>query len=79
LELRGHPRKRTYLGGKIVFNANQSLFDCVVKDLSETGARLASDAGSAIPDEFDLRLADGRKFRCEVRWRKPGSVGVAFV
>ena len=71
-------RKRTFIGAKIVLNGGASVFDCIVRDLSDGGARLALDGALAVPGEFRLSLSDGRAFDCSVRWRRLNLLGVSF-
>ncbi|KZL12474.1 PilZ domain protein [Pseudovibrio axinellae] len=72
-------RRRTLKEGRIVF-ANQSLvFDCVIRDLSDYGARLKLETTMDIPDEFTLVLVHLRqRVRSQVRWRTSDSLGVEF-
>jgi hypothetical protein len=77
-ERRSAPRKRTLKGGRIAFNAGQSTIECVVLNLSETGAKLRVTSVMGIPDTFDLLLADKSRRRCRVAWRKLDEMGVAF-
>jgi hypothetical protein len=55
--------------------------DCLIKDVSETGARVATDSPDQLPDEFILRLTkDGATRRlCKVVWRTEREAGVSFV
>jgi hypothetical protein len=55
--------------------------DCIVKDVSETGARVATDSPELLPDEFVLWLTkDGATRRlCKVVWRSEWEAGVSFV
>jgi hypothetical protein len=53
---RSRPRKRTLLQRRIVFNARFSLIECVVRDLSATGARIAFPHPIDIPLEFELEI-----------------------
>jgi hypothetical protein len=78
MQEREHQRSRAFLGGRVVFNNEQSSFDCIVKDISEAGALLKTDSAMAAPDNFLLTLSDGRRFNCIVRWRKINSMGVEF-
>ncbi|ENN87272.1 hypothetical protein RHSP_25400 [Rhizobium freirei PRF 81] len=78
-ESRTSGRKRTLLGAKIIFNGGHSIFDCVVRNLSETGAMIQIENPLSAPDSFDLQLSDNRLLACEVRWRKINSIGVQFV
>jgi hypothetical protein len=71
-------RRRTLIGAKIVLNGGASVMDCIVKDLSDGGARLALDGAIAVPLEFRLVLSDGRVFDCVVRWRRVNMLGVSF-
>ena len=54
--------------------------DCVLGNLSETGAKLIIPSGLELPDEFVLRLTpDGRVARkCRIAWKAGGEAGVAF-
>lgn len=72
-------RRRTFLGGHIIFNGGGSTIDCTIKDFSEGGAKLAVQNGLMPPERFDLQLNDGRTFTCEIRWRRMDFIGVAFV
>lgn len=53
-ERRASSRQRRLHGGKIVFNNNTSSIDCVVRDLSPTGARLEVASPIGIPDWFEF-------------------------
>lgn len=78
MENREYPRSKSYIGAKIVFNDGRSVFDCVVKDISKIGARLAVWDALSIPDAFRLKLSDGRNFSAVVRWRRINSIGVSL-
>ncbi|UYN99534.1 MAG: PilZ domain-containing protein [Devosia sp.] len=75
---RSAPRQRTLKGAKIVINDGFSTFDCTVRNLSETGAKLSVGGIIGIPDRFQLALDDGRRFDCMVAWRKATEIGVSF-
>ncbi|WP_338722584.1 PilZ domain-containing protein [Devosia sp. XK-2] len=72
-------RHRTLKGGKIVFNDRRSVYDCTVRNLSETGAKLAVTSTLGIPQRFALTLADGRNFDCEIAWHTETEIGVRFL
>lgn len=78
-EKRANPRQRTLKGARIVFNDKSSTLDCVVRNLSEGGARLKVASVVGIPDSFSLRFEDGRSFECRVVWRRGEELGVEFV
>jgi hypothetical protein len=76
---RGSARKRVLKGATIAFNNRCSTQTCVVRDLSETGARLRVQPGQFVPDEFDLVIdVDGFEAACSVSWRKAEEIGVIF-
>jgi hypothetical protein len=63
-------RFRTLKGAKAVFNEGSSVVDCVVRDLSDTGARLKVETSLGFPERFTLVLqADGTCRRCKSTWR----------
>lgn len=71
-------RNRTLKKATIVFNGGFSAFDCIVRNLSDTGAMLqVSSLG--IPTHFELKM-DAATLRrpCTVRWRTEAVLGVSF-
>ena len=77
-EGRASTRKRTFLGAKIIFNNGHSIFDCTVRNLSNTGAIIQIENPLSAPNSFNLQLSDNRLLACQVRWRKINSIGVQF-
>ncbi|QQR35838.1 PilZ domain-containing protein [Devosia oryziradicis] len=75
---RSAPRQRVLKGGRIVINDGFSTFQCTVRNLSATGARLKVAGIIGIPDSFDLVMDDGRKFACTVAWKTEFEIGVHF-
>lgn len=73
------PRMRALKGAKIIFENRASTMDCTVRNISDTGVKIALAAPTVLPDQFFLRLEDGREFRCIVRWRKMAEFGVEFL
>lgn len=73
-------RKRMLKGGVIAFSARHATLPCVVRDLSDTGARLQVKATSSVPDTFDLIVElDGLEAPSRVVWRSLTELGVQFV
>jgi hypothetical protein len=67
-------RHRVLKGARIEFG--NSVFDCTIRNLSDTGAALdVSPVG--LPAEFTL-VADGFRRSCKVVWRKEKRIGVTF-
>jgi hypothetical protein len=78
-ENRRAARLRTLKGGSILFGVAPAI-DCIIRNMSETGAQLAVESPVGIPDEFTLLIRPERKKRnCRVVWRKADRIGVRFV
>lgn len=78
-EHRIEPRKRVFLKGRIVFNGGASSMDCLVRDLSGTGARMALSETTMLPEAFDLFIPQkDRTYRCKLAWRREDGIGVTF-
>lgn len=76
---RRHPRRKVLKSGKVLFNDGKSLYDCQVRDWSESGARLVFPALTLLPHRFTLHLHDGSEYPCEVVRTDGVVVGVRFV
>jgi PilZ domain len=74
---RSAQRHKSFLQGRIYFNNRRSSIDCVVRDFSETGARV-SDA-IIVPDAVELYIpAKDETYRAKVLWRRNEEMGVTF-
>ena len=75
--------KRRALGYQARINAigGDGQISCIIKDVSESGARVATSSPDQLPDAFVLCLtADGLPRRhCRVVWRSETEAGVSFV
>jgi hypothetical protein len=55
-------------------------YPCVIKDLSNRGAKIAGVIIDNLPDEFMLRISRARGSRkCRVLWRDADKLGVEFI
>lgn len=78
-ERRSGRRQRSLKGGTIAI-AGVTTIDCVVRDLSSTGACLQVESAVGIPDEFTLIVAkDDLQRPCRVAWRSAKRIGIRFV
>jgi hypothetical protein len=78
-ERRSSPRKKSFLRGCIYYNNRRSSVDCLIRDISEHGARLIFSDTVAIPDVVDLYVPQKEQtLRAHVQWRHGDEVGVAF-
>jgi len=80
LERRTSPRRKTRFKATVVFGDERSTANCVVRDLSETGARLKLDVAGDLPTKFHLIwMADRAVIEVEAVWRSQGELGVKFL
>jgi PilZ domain len=78
-ERRTSARHKSLLRGRIHFNNRQSAVDCLVRDLSDEGAKLIFADTAGIPDKIELYIPQKEQtLLARVRWRSDGEVGVAF-
>ncbi len=79
IERRQSQRRRVFKNGKIVLNAGQSVVDCMVRDLSPSGARLRLAGVFAIPVSFELLVVGSGGPRPVQRvWQRSNEIGVTF-
>ncbi|MHB8886079.1 MAG: PilZ domain-containing protein [Methylovirgula sp.] len=79
-ERRGEHRGRTYLGSRIAFNDRYATVGCLVRNLSQNGAKLIFDRPCTVPSEFDLTIhQQGTSRRARLIWRREMEAGVAFL
>ena len=72
-------RRKVLKEGKIVSLDYNTVIDCIVKDVSETGARIKCIHQSAIPDEFRLLMPGDETIReARVMWRRGDLIGLRF-
>lgn len=76
-ELRNTRRQRVLKTGTIEFGGSK--IDCVIRNLSATGAALEIKSPLWFPDTFTLVMtSEGSSRRCHVVWRQERRVGIAF-
>jgi hypothetical protein len=64
--------------GKVVLS-NTSLLDCVIRDLSDTGARLEFAGPTELPKEFRLLIVSTNMFiPAELAWQRGLLAGIRF-
>ena len=71
-------RHRVLKSGAIEFDGG--VIDCLIRNISDTGAALEVASPIGIPETFKLVIAgDHAIYRCKVAWRTDKRIGVAFV
>jgi hypothetical protein len=72
-------RRRVLKGARLSFNKGYGAFECLVRNVSDSGARLTFGDSSAVPSQFDLLISgDDVARRATVRWRTMTALGVSF-
>lgn len=73
-------RSRVFEGASVVFNGRQSVLACTIRNWSETGAMVRMNDWIALPETFELDIAnkDG-SVRVRQCWRRGDDVGVIFL
>jgi len=79
-ERREFQRRRTFLGGRLAFNNQYGAIDCLVRNMSQNGAKLVFEGTVLLPGEFDLMLPQkGERCHARVVWRQQDEAGVTFL
>jgi PilZ domain len=72
-------RSRVFKGATILVG-NSPVIECIVRDVTNIGARLQIAKFIDVPVVFDLTLDGGRTIRpCKVVWRELTETGVEFL
>ncbi|MGD9769222.1 MAG: PilZ domain-containing protein [Pseudolabrys sp.] len=73
------PRTRTFLKGVVLYDNRRVSIECTIRDLSDTGARIAFPSPITIPDRIELFIPQkNRTYSADVRRRDDCEVGIAF-
>src|SRR5262245_50290583 len=75
---RAHPRLKADLKARLLSLDGRCNYNCMVVDVSEGGARVASAHVALIPSRVFLAVADDI-LECDVRWRRDGQLGLQFI
>lgn len=78
-ERRPKPRKRVLLTGIIAYANGAHSFHCTIRNLSESGARLAVGSQAQFPSDFYLiNIRDRVAYDAKLAWNKGSEIGVTF-
>src|SRR6202163_5078730 len=79
IERREGSRQKSFLQGRIFFNNRRTSIDCLIRDISEHGARLKFSSMTATPDVVELYVPNkDESYRAKVQWRNADEIGVGF-
>ena len=76
---RASVRHKILKAGQIVYRNASCVMDCIILNISATGACIQPADAFDEPGNFVLKIAHGPTRRCEVRWRSGGKLGVRFI
>jgi hypothetical protein len=72
-------RSRVLKGAKLIIGP-ASTIDCVVRNVTNSGARIQIANTTGLPESLSLTFDDGRTVRlCRIAWRTVTETGVEFV
>jgi hypothetical protein len=78
-ERRNSRRQKSFLRGCIYFDKRRGAMDCLIRDLSDEGARIIFSDAVNVPDAVDLYIPHKEQtLRARVKWRRGDEVGLAF-
>jgi hypothetical protein len=77
LERRLSPRRNTNIRAEIAFSGGQRL-PCIVKDVSETGARIELASVGKVPNGLVLLVPGHLPQPCRVAWRSLKEMGLEY-
>ena len=72
-------RQRAFLKARIRIQS-WTMVDCMVRNLSLSGARLEVSSTFTLPTEFELEIPQrGAVLQCVLKWRRGDAVGLKFL
>lgn len=72
-------RRRVLKSGRLIFNARQSVVDCTVRALWDSGAEVQVSSSSDLPEAVSLELrSSGQTWPAQIVQRRPNSIELAF-
>ena len=72
-------RQKSFLRGFAYFGHSSSAVDCLVRDISDTGARLKFSTPPAFTENLELHIpVKGSRYRSKVQWRSGDEIGIVF-
>lgn len=74
---RTNERQPSFLGGTIIYNRQRWSTPCIVKNLSQSGAKLTAKNLPVLPDSFELHVPQkNATYTVHLKWRAGDVVGV---
>ena len=78
-ERRGLRRSKSFLRGFVYISRKRGALACLIRDLSDSGARIIFSENVTLPDAVELYIPHREQtFRARVQWRRKSEIGLAF-
>jgi hypothetical protein len=78
-ERRASRRQKSFLRGVVYFDKRRSEMACLIRNLSEDGARIILSQTVAIPDMIELHIPQREQtVSARMQWRRADEIGLAF-
>ncbi len=78
-ERRRSARQKSFLRGCVYFNKRRNAVDCLIRDISDEGARIIFSDAVSVPDIIDLYIPQKEQtVHARVQWRHGDEIGLAF-
>lgn len=71
-------RARRLKEGRIMFNAKKSVMSCLVRDVTEAGARLRTGEPYLVPEFFDFAMVGEKTRAARKVWHTTTEMGISF-
>lgn len=79
-ERRGSRRSKSFLRGFVYVSRKRGALSCLIRDLSEKGARIIFSDTVTLPDVLELYIPQrDRTLRARVQWRRNDEIGLCFI
>ena len=78
-EKRKLPRMHRLKEGRIYFNDRKSIMSCIVRDVSEAGARVTVGEPYLLPAEFEFVIHGSPARPARKVWVKQNEMGIEFL
>jgi hypothetical protein len=78
-EKRSEPRHKSLLRGYVYFDGGPCAVGCMVREISDAGARLKFDKSPLPAKRLQLNIpVRGQQFHADVKWQQDDEIGVMF-
>jgi hypothetical protein len=77
---RNAKRLRALRSAKLIYGVfGSTIIDCLLIEMSETGARVETAVMTQVPEVLSLRLSDNTERQVRQRWASGNEIGLEFI